>query len=152
MNSFEEPIHRAAVGVLITDFDGRVLLVSNPYRKDLVLVGGMVEARETLAEAAEREALEEVGLKLVVTRLLAVHFKLGRLKTDSMLYVFDTEPIDSATPLVLQEEEISGVFWLGPEEAITRHTEPGRERLRAALRARRSARTIYLDNDRVIGG
>ncbi|MDX6585070.1 MAG: hypothetical protein QOI10_4254, partial [Solirubrobacterales bacterium] len=98
MSSFEVPVHRAAVGVLISDFDGRVLLVSNPYRADLVQVGGMVEAGESLAAAAEREALEEIGIKLTVTRLLAVHFKLGGSKPDTVLYVFDTDPIDSATP------------------------------------------------------
>ncbi len=150
MNSFESPVHRAAVGVLITDFDGRVLLVSNPYREDLVQVGGMVEPRESLAAAAEREALEEIGIKLTVTRLLAVHFRLGRNKPDTVLYVFDTDPIDSATPLVLQEDEISGAFWLEPAEAIARHTEPGRDRLAAALEARATNTTIYLDPDRTI--
>jgi 8-oxo-dGTP diphosphatase len=66
-----EPIHQAAVGVLITDFEDRVLLVSNPYRDALVQVGGMVEPGESPAAAAEREILEEIGLELTVTRLLA---------------------------------------------------------------------------------
>lgn len=150
MSSFEVAVHRAAVGVLISDFDGRVLLVSNPYRADLVQVGGMVEAGESLAAAAEREALEEIGIKLTVTRLLAVHFKLGGSKPDTVLYVFDTDPIDSATPLVLQEDEISGAFWLEPPEAIARHTEPGRARLAAALEARATNTTIYLDPERTL--
>jgi 8-oxo-dGTP pyrophosphatase MutT (NUDIX family) len=150
MNSFEVAVHRAAVGVLISDFDGRVLLVSNPYRADLVQVGGMVEAGESLAAAAEREALEEIGIKLTVTRLLAVHFKPGGSKPDTVLYVFDTDPIDSAEPLVLQEDEISGAFWLEPAEAIARHTEPGRARLAAALEARATNTTIYLDPDRTL--
>jgi 8-oxo-dGTP pyrophosphatase MutT (NUDIX family) len=150
MNSFEVAVHRAAVGVLISDFDGRVLLVSNPYRADLVQVGGMVEAGESLAAAAEREALEEIGIKLTVTRLLAVHFKLGGSKPDTVLYVFDTDPIDSATPLVLQEDEISGAFWLEPSEAIARHTASGRARLAAALEARATNTTIYLDPERTL--
>ena len=150
MNSFETAVHRAAVGVLITDFDGRVLLVSNPYREALVQVGGMVEPGESLAAAAEREVLEEIGLELTVTRLLAVHFKVGGSKPDTMLYVFDTEPIDSAKPLVLQEDEISGAFWLEPAEAIARHTAPGRDRLAAALEARATNTTIYLDSERTI--
>ena len=37
----------------------------------------MVEPRESLAAAAEREALEEIGIKLIVTRLMAVHFRFG---------------------------------------------------------------------------
>jgi ADP-ribose pyrophosphatase YjhB (NUDIX family) len=78
VNPHEAPVHRAAVGVLITDFQGRILLVSNPYRDALIQVGGMVEPGETLAEAAERETLEEIGLKLRVGRLLAVHHRHGR--------------------------------------------------------------------------
>jgi 8-oxo-dGTP pyrophosphatase MutT (NUDIX family) len=144
-------VHRAAVGVLITDFDGRVLLVSNPYRENLVQVGGMVEAGESLAEAAERETLEEIGLKLTVTRLLAVHFSRAKDGgADVVLYVFDTDPIDSATPLVLQEDEISDAFWLEPAEAIARHTPRGQARLAAALEARATNTTIYLDADRTL--
>ena len=150
MNPYETPVHRAAVGVLITDLEGKVLLVSNPYRANLVQVGGMVEAGETLAEAAEREALEEIGLKLTVTRLLAVHHKRGEDAADTMVYVFDTDPIDSKTPLTLQADEISGVFWLEPEEAIARHTQRGQARLAAALKARATNTTVYLDADRTL--
>ncbi|WP_185444612.1 NUDIX domain-containing protein [Kribbella qitaiheensis] len=149
MNPYETTVHRAAVGVLITDFDGKVLLVSNPYRAKLVQVGGMVEVGETLAAAAERETLEEIGLELTVTRLLAVHFSRGNQHApDTVLYVFDTDPIDSSTPLTLQADEISGAYWLEPEEAIARHTERGQARLAAALKARATNTTIYLDADR----
>ena len=34
-----EPIHQAAVGVLITDLEDHVLLVSNPYRQHHHLPG-----------------------------------------------------------------------------------------------------------------
>ncbi|MDX6248526.1 MAG: hypothetical protein QOF10_1886 [Kribbellaceae bacterium] len=150
-----EPIHQAAVGVLITDFEDRVLLVSNPYRDALVQVGGMVEPGESPAAAAERETLEEIGLELTVTRLLVVHHRAaglrrGRLVPDTMLYVFDTEPIDAATPLVLQPDEITEAFWLPPAEAVARHTEPGRLRLTAALQARAANTTIYLDPTRTL--
>jgi 8-oxo-dGTP pyrophosphatase MutT (NUDIX family) len=125
--------------VLITDLEDRVLLVSNPYRDALVMVGGMVEAGESPAAAAERETLEETGLKLTVTRLLVVHHRPAgtrreTLVPDTFLYVFDSAPVDSATPLVLQPNEITEAFWLAPADAIARHTEPGRPRLAAAFK------------------
>jgi 8-oxo-dGTP diphosphatase len=150
MNRHAAPVHRAAVGVLITDVDGRVLLVSNPYRQDLVLVGGMVEAGESLADAAERETLEEIGVKLTVTRLLAVHYRPGTSAADTMLYVFDTDSIEPSTPLVLQEDEITGAFWLEPADAIARHAARGRPRLAAALKAKATNTTIYLDANRTL--
>ena len=142
--------HLAATGVLITDLDGRVLLVSNPYREALVQVGGMLEPGETPAAGAEREVQEEIGLRLKVTRLLVVQHRPAGRHPDTFLFVFDTNPIDSSTPLVLQDDEISGAFWLEPPEAIARHTEPGRARLAAALQAKATNTTIYLDADRTL--
>ncbi|TDU86889.1 ADP-ribose pyrophosphatase YjhB (NUDIX family) [Kribbella voronezhensis] len=150
MNRHAAPVHRAAVGVLITDLDGRVLLVSNPYRKELVQVGGMVEAGQSLADAAERETFEEIGLKLTVTRLLAVHYRPGITDADTILYVFDTDPIDASTPLVLQDDEITAAFWLEPSDAIGQHSARGRARLAAALKARAANTTIYLDANRTL--
>jgi 8-oxo-dGTP pyrophosphatase MutT (NUDIX family) len=142
--------HLAATGLLITDLDGRVLLVSNPYREALVQVGGMLEPGETPAAGAEREVLEEIGLALKVTRLLVVHHRPAGRHPDTFLFVFDTDPIDAATSLTLQQDEIADVHWLTPAEAIARHTEPGRARLAAALHARATNTTIYLDADRTL--
>jgi ADP-ribose pyrophosphatase YjhB (NUDIX family) len=59
----------AAVGAIIFDDDGRVLLVrrGKPPAKDLWSVpGGKVEAGETLAAACAREVREETGLDVDV--------------------------------------------------------------------------------------
>jgi 8-oxo-dGTP pyrophosphatase MutT (NUDIX family) len=142
--------HLVATGVLITDFEGRVLLVASPYREALVQVGGMVEPGESPAAAAEREVLEEIGLRLTMTGLLVVHHRPAGRHPDTMLLVFDTDPIDSSTALVLQPDEVSEAFWLSPDEALARHTDIGRPRLAAALRARADSTTIYLDADREV--
>ena len=142
--------HLAATGVLITDFGGRVLLVASPYREALVQVGGMLEPGETPVAGAEREVQEEIGLALKVTRLLVIHHRPAGRHPDTILFVFDTDPIDAATPLTLQEDEVSEVHWLSPAEAIARHTEPGQARLAAALEARAANITIYLDADRTL--
>lgn len=58
-----------AVGTVITDDAGRVLLIkrANPPQKGRWTVpGGKVEPGETLAEAAARETLEETGLRVAI--------------------------------------------------------------------------------------
>ncbi|GAA4058408.1 NUDIX domain-containing protein [Agromyces indicus] len=62
-----------AVGAVITDADGRVLLVRRahePQRGRWSVPGGRVEPGETLEAAAAREALEETGLRVLVGREL----------------------------------------------------------------------------------
>jgi ADP-ribose pyrophosphatase YjhB (NUDIX family) len=69
---FADP--KVAVVVLILE-KGEVLLarrVNDPFRGDWTLPGGFVDAGEDPARAAERECLEETGLKVQVTRLLDV--------------------------------------------------------------------------------
>lgn len=151
MSDLEFPTRLAAAGVLLTDPDGLTLLVRTHSRTDLVLPGGMVEADEPPAAAAEREVCEEVGLNVVVTRLLTVQHRIaGRGLPERMMYVFDSAPLPSRPPLVLQAEEIAEAFWLTPENAVARHVEGGRSRLDEAFAARLGGFTTYLDADRRI--
>jgi ADP-ribose pyrophosphatase YjhB (NUDIX family) len=59
---------RVRVAALLVDDEGRVVLVRHRRGPAVyhLLPGGGVEARETLAEALEREALEETGLEIEV--------------------------------------------------------------------------------------
>ena len=69
---FNDP--KVAAAVLIEQ-DGRVLLVrriNEPYRGLWTLPAGFIDAGENPARAAERECLEETGLKVRVTRVLDV--------------------------------------------------------------------------------
>lgn len=69
---FADPKVAAAV---VVDRDGMVLLVRraiDPARGDWTLPAGFVDAGEDPARAAERECLEETGLKVRVTGLLDV--------------------------------------------------------------------------------
>ena len=64
-----------AAGAVITDVDGRVLLVlrgHEPQTGRWSIPGGHVEPGETDAEAAAREVLEETGLTVRVVRELGV--------------------------------------------------------------------------------
>ncbi|RMB60181.1 NUDIX domain-containing protein [Tessaracoccus antarcticus] len=62
-----------AVGVVITDGAGRVVLVKRgkePQRGRWSVPGGSVEPGESLQEAAAREAWEETGLRVLIGREL----------------------------------------------------------------------------------
>lgn len=146
------PARMAAAGVLLTDPDGLTLLLRTHSRTDLVLPGGIVEADEPPAAAAEREVREEVGLNVVVTRLLTVQHRIAeRGLPERMMFVFDTAPLPNRPPLILQADEIAEAFWLTPdEEAVARHVEGGRSRLDEAFAARLGGVTTYLDADRKI--
>lgn len=146
------PLHQAASGVLIVSESGRVLMVATLYRDALVLPGGIIERDESPAHAAEREVLEETGLHVTVTRLLAVEHLPAQLpsRTSGLRFVFDCDPVADDVPLTPQPGEVTELLWLEREQAIARHTERGRHRLRAVFDAHDQSTTTYLDGDRLL--
>jgi 8-oxo-dGTP diphosphatase len=66
---------RVGVGVLLVDERGRLLLTLRklaPEADCWSIVGGKVDFLETVESCAVREALEEVGLKIAIDRLLCI--------------------------------------------------------------------------------
>ena len=63
---------RAGVGLVVRNADGDVLLERRSDNGLWCLPGGRVEPGESLLQTALREAKEETGLTIVVTRLLGV--------------------------------------------------------------------------------
>lgn len=151
MNLDDLPRQVAAAGVLITNTSGQTLLVSTPYRDGLVLPGGLIEQDEPPAAAAEREVLDEVGLRVAVTRLLVVQHKpVEAAKPSSLQFVFDSDVVEDGAALRLQAEEINAAYWLDADTAVRRHTLGGQRRMTAAFAARAEGGTTYMDADRTI--
>jgi len=65
-----EVLHIPSVSVLIWDDDQRVLLVRHYDGGSWGLVGGAIEPGEFPPDAARREALEEVSVKVQLTGLV----------------------------------------------------------------------------------
>lgn len=81
-----------AVVVAVID-DGKILLTKREDYEVWCLPGGSVEDGESLAEAGIREAKEETGLDVELTRLVGVYSRLGGGIRDGHVVVYAARPI-----------------------------------------------------------
>lgn len=92
--------------------DGKLLLIRRHDDGLWALPGGLVEVGETLAEAAERELQEEVGIEGRAIRLLGIFdSRRSQSRTKAQLYhaVFQVEA-DHAEPATSPEATAVGFF------------------------------------------
>jgi 8-oxo-dGTP pyrophosphatase MutT (NUDIX family) len=123
-----------AVGVLVFDMDGRVLL-AQPRGADIwVTVGGGVEIDETPAAAAMREFWEETGATVRIKRVLGVFggadFRVTYPNGDAVAYtsvVFEAELV-SGIPAP-DGEEVAKLGWFSADEIGTLPMAEGMRRL-----------------------
>jgi 8-oxo-dGTP diphosphatase len=116
---------------VITDPDGRVLLVDPNYRDHWLLPGGAADDNEPPEAACARELKEELGLDLTVGPLLVVGWTAayGDRLRPTVSFVFDGGTLDAY-----------GFF--APGDAVAR-LGPGAHRLPAALRARTTKVPVF---------
>jgi 8-oxo-dGTP diphosphatase len=85
-----------AVGAVIEDKDGRILLVKHKperggyWQGKWICPGGKLKLGETLEEGARREVREETGLDIDITRLLLPFERIvheGRKTTLHVIYI-----------------------------------------------------------------
>ena len=100
-----------AAMVVLSDGDGRALLVRQGYGKGLwALPGGEVEINEAPWNAATREAREEVGVAVEIDAFVALyHLPAPR---PGLRFVFAGRTADTPEP---QSEEIVEIGWFTPE-------------------------------------
>lgn len=108
-----QPPRVDAAGVLLRDGQGRVMLLSAPYKSHVDLPGGMVDPGETPPAAAVREVHEELGLTLrEPLRLLVADYLTGtQRRPHGYRFVFDGGMVGRGHPLQLQAAEVDEVFW-----------------------------------------
>ena len=113
--------YRLVVRVIVFNSEGRMLIQqrasdrnSYPNMWDFS-VGGSVEAGETSSQGAERELLEELGLKFNVSDIMpsfSINFEQGF--DDFYIINYDIKAED----VVLQKEEVQAVKWATKEDII----------------------------------
>jgi 8-oxo-dGTP pyrophosphatase MutT (NUDIX family) len=140
----------AAAGVVLCSADDAVLLVKPTYKTVWHLPGGILEPGETPREAARREVREEIGLDVVVGRLLSVDFKSPNAdRPGGVQFVFDggTLTIDQISRVRIDFTEIDDWRSVSFEDAVDL-VEPGgpATRMGHTLAALVSGRTVYLED------
>lgn len=107
----------AAVGSIIADADGRVLLITrakDPGKGKFGMPGGFVDPGESLEEALRREVLEEINLKTISIEYLASFpnsyaFRGVVFPVTDAFFVCKVESFD---PIAPQEGEVSDYHFL----------------------------------------
>jgi 8-oxo-dGTP pyrophosphatase MutT (NUDIX family) len=103
---------------VVAERDGRFLLIEERVRGVLVVnqPAGHLEPGESLPDAAVREALEESGWRVAITRLVAVH--LWPSPDDGMSYLRFTFAADAIAPVegAKLDAGIERVLWLPRDE------------------------------------
>ncbi|GAA2138757.1 NUDIX hydrolase [Kitasatospora kazusensis] len=132
----------AGAGCLISDPEGRVLIVKAGYREHWQFVGGSVDAGEDPKQCAERELLEETGIVKQPGELLAVAWThpSADLAHPAVHFLFDLGTIPADTPITLPAGELDTYRWVTTDEALTLLGPSRSLRLAAALEARTDGR------------
>ena len=137
LNSFL-PRKRVIAQALVRDESGRVLMCHPTYKDDWDLPGGVVEVRESPREAAGREVLEELGLRLPMGRLVLTDWlpPWGGWD-DALCLVFDggVHPVSVLDGVVLQAREIREPPRSAPGDVHARAADYTARRVDAALAA-----------------
>ncbi len=111
---------RVAVGALVVH-QNKVLLILRgqaPAKGVWAVPGGSVNLGETLQAAAEREVLEETGLKIKAGEVIysfekIQHDKAGQVQYHYVILDLEAEPLDPAQPLAPADDAIeAGWFTL----------------------------------------
>ena len=111
------PTHLVSVAALVTNEEGKILLVNSPWR-GWEYPGGLIEPGETFQEALHREIREESGVEVEITGFVGICKNLERniVNIDFTARYLSGE----LTP----SEESTEVIWATPEEAMDLITFP----------------------------
>ncbi|WP_165845615.1 NUDIX domain-containing protein [Streptacidiphilus pinicola] len=142
-----------AVSALVTDPEGRVLLVHSYNREPWGCPGGVIDPDETPERAAERELAEETGVRLTAGRLLQVAWATGDgsdlPNMPGVQFYFDLGTVPLPHPaLRLQPEEIRDAAWVAPDELRGYMGDLRVSRILGALAARAGAEVRVLSATR----
>jgi ADP-ribose pyrophosphatase YjhB (NUDIX family) len=110
---------------VVTDAEGRVLLIEHTYVPGWYLPGGGVERRETAEQALAHELQEEAGVRILGrASLVSIHSNESHHKGDHVLVyrVHAWEPCAASA-----QGEIHQVGWFAPD-ALPDDVTPGNRR------------------------
>ena len=101
--------------------DWNVLLIRHTKGRHISFPKGHVEPGETESQTAEREILEETGLRVRVDRRYRAENRYN-IRPDTQKLVVIFAALTEQAEITPQPEEIAEAFWLPVEEAAARLT------------------------------
>ena len=129
-----EPTHKVSVAALVTNDDGKILLVNSPWR-GWEYPGGLIEPGETFQEALHREIREEAGVEVEITGFVGI---CKNVEKDIVNIDFTCRYLSGE---LTTSEESTEVVWATPEEAFRMITFPlTKKRLQQMLSGSNDAR------------
>ena len=111
------PLHKVSVAALLTNDEGKILLVNSPWR-GWEYPGGLIESGETFQEALRREVREEAGVEIEITGFVGICKNVG---SDIVNIDFTAK---YAGGELTTSEESTEVGWFTAEEAFRMITFP----------------------------
>lgn len=101
--------------VVVQHADLFLLVHERKHGQTWYLPAGRVELGESLIAAAERETLEETGVRVRIESVIRVEHSpfpdSARLRV-----IFFARPVDNTAPKVVPDDESLGAAWVGREE------------------------------------
>ena len=129
-----EPTHNVSVAGLVTNEEGKILLVNSPWR-GWEYPGGLIEPGETFQEALHREIREEAGVEVEITGFVGI---CKNVEKDIVNIDFTCRYVGGK---LTTSEESTEVIWATPEEAFQMITFPlTKKRLQQMLSGSKDAR------------
>lgn len=116
---------------LVTDDEGRVLLIRHTYMAGWYMPGGGIERGETAETALARELIEEAGVRLTGrASLISFHSNHVRFPGDHVL-IYRVTVWEACAPT--QQGEIAEIAWFAPDALPHDITPSTRKRIEEAL-------------------
>ena len=110
-------LHKVSVAALVTNAEGKILLVNSPWR-GWEYPGGLIEPGETFEQALRREIREESGVEVEIERFVGIckNVEKNIVNIDFVCRYVSGELTTS--------EESTEVVWVTPRQAMEMITFP----------------------------
>ena len=128
--------HKVSVAALVTNEEGKILLVNSPWR-GWEYPGGLIEPGETFQEALRREIREEAGVEVEITGFVGI---CKNIEKNIVNIDFTCRYISGElTP----SEESTEVIWATPKDAMELITFPLTQKRLANMLSGRADATLF---------
>ena len=126
--------HLVSVAALVTNEEGKILLVNSPWR-GWEYPGGLIEPGETFQQALHREIREEAGVEVEITGFVGI---CKNVEKDIVNIDFTCRYVSGE---LTTSDESTEVIWATPEETLDLITFPlTKKRLQQMLSGSKDAK------------